>query len=364
MTGGATPNDSCSNDNEKMKDQDGPCRSSPKWEDFDWTWSTESDPTGDEAISGGSSFSGYDTENGYEREEQWISCVSDSEPDLTGKDYLVQEFNFIYEVYTPTGDSEDEVLETLDNFERNLSKGVSQALGLVHCIGSETQLSVAQGAGPWLRRSLTSLKNQRFLEEDTTSGVLAVSMMPQDEIDYSSKCTSDVTTDEPSNCSPIIGGMTAWFKADGASSILNDDVFLNAVESYIKDDNSDYLGNGLLHVEYIGELNTTTYNTELDVSKSVESGSNGLSSAGVLGLALSGTFLVVGGVFGAWFVRKKRNKNDAVANEKSAADVKDDDDLQLQKTDEITSFDADPSFDVEPSNKPSSKALDLQSIKE
>ena len=42
----------------------------------------------------------------------------------------------------------------------------------------------------------------------------------------------------------------------------------------------------------------------------------------------------------------------------------DDDDLQLQKTDEITSFDVDPSFDVEPSNKPSSKALDLQSIKE
>ncbi|KAL7496672.1 hypothetical protein ACHAWT_004815 [Skeletonema menzelii] len=355
VTRAVSPDDSCSNDNENME-KDGPCRYSPRPEDFIWSWSTDTDPFGAESIGDGSSFSGYDTENGYLREEQWISCISDSEQDFTGSDYLVQEFDFIYEVYTPVDDSADDVLETLDNFERKLSQGVAEALGLVHCTASETELSVARSAGLWLRRSLTSPKNLRFLEEGTTSGILAVSMMPQDEISNSSACTSAVQTDEPSECSQIVGGMTAWVnKADSASSILNDDIFLNAVESYIKDDNSKYLGNGLVHVEYIGEVNTTTYTTRPVSSNSVSS-SSGLSSTGILGLALAGVFFVVAGVGGAWFVRKKRNKNDDAVKEKSAVEVKDGDDIQLQKTDEITSF------DVEPSKKPPSSAYDLSSI--
>lgn len=343
----ANPNDSCSNDSENMNNG-GPCRLSFK---LDLSWSVDTEPSAESAVSGDvGSISGYNTQNGYMVEEQWISCVSDSELNLNGGDYLVEEFNFIYEIYTPIDDDTDEVLDTLANFERNLSLGVFEALGLVHCAGSETQLSVARSAGPWLRRSLTSLKNNhRLLDDDATSDILAVSMMPKDDIDYASACTSAVKTDEPAACSHVVGGMTAWInKADGASAIPNEDVFLNAVESYIKDDNSKYLGNGLVHVEYIGELDTTTYTTTLGAS---DVSSGGPSSTGsILGLALGGAFFAVAGFGGAWFYRKKRNKNQDELEEKSEVIVKDDDDIQLQDTAEITSFDDPPSVETDSSD--------------
>jgi len=339
----ANPNDSCSNDSENMNNG-GPCRLSFKL-DLSWSVDTEPSASAESVLSGDvGSISGYNTQNGYMVEEQWISCVSDSELNLNGGDYLVEEFNFIYEIYTPVDDSTEEVLDTLANFERNLSLGVSEALGLVHCAGSETQLSVARSAGPWLRRSLTSLKNNhRFLDDDATSDILAVSMMPKDGIDYASACTSDVQTDEPAQCSHVVGGMTAWInKADAASAIPNEDVFLNAVESYIKDDNSKYLGNGLVHVEYIGELDTTTYTTTLGASD-VSSGPS--STGSILGLALGGAFFAVAGVGGAWFYRKKRNKNQDELEEKSEVIV-----LQLQDTAEITSFDDPPSVETDSSD--------------
>ena len=351
----ANPGDSCSNDNEKMN-KDGPCRHRPE---LDLSWSLDTEPASAESVSGVNgnveSISGYSTQNGYLVEEQWISCVSDSEPNLNGDDYLVQDINFIYEIYTPTDDSTDEVLDTLTNFERNLSLGVSEALGLVHCAGSETQLSVARSAGLRLRRSLTSQKNNhRFLDEDSASGILAVSMMPKDEIDYASACTSAVETDEPTTCSHVVGGMTAWIsKEDDASSISNDDVFLNAIESYIKDDNSKYLGNGLLHVEYIGELDSNTYATNLEISDGASEPSF------ILGLALAGVFFVVVGVGGAWFLRKKRNKieEEEEVNEKSEAlDTDQNDDIQLQETEEVTSF------EDEATNKSPPSTYDLNNV--
>jgi hypothetical protein len=347
------PNDSCSNDSEHLN-SDGSCHKYQldlnSWSNIDTPETVESSGDGGvgsasgyntenggylfDGDSGLGSVSGYNTVNGYLFDEQWISCVSDSEQSLKNKDYLVQAFNFIYEIYTPVDDSNDDVLETLANFERNLSLGVSKYLGLVPCADSAvTELSVARSAGPWLRRSLTSLKNDhRFLgDEETTSGVLAVSMMPKDEIDYESACTSTVQTDEPAVCSHVVGGMTAWInKADGAS-IPNDDMFLKAVESYIKDDNSTYLGNGLLHVEYIGELETTTY---------TKIGNSAASSTGhvAVGLALAGVVLVVAGVGGGWLYRKKRRKNqdDVYAESQDAKSVvsveNDEVEIQLQET--------------------------------
>lgn len=337
------PNDSCSNDNEKMN-KDGPCLHRPQ--DFiSWSLDTES-----ASADNGESISGYSDQNGYLVDEQWISCVSDSEPNLNGDDYLVQAFNFIYEIYTPADDSREEVLDTLTNFERNLSLGVSDALGLVHCAGSLTQLSVARSAGFWVRRSLTS---HRFLDEDSASGVLAVSMMPQDEIDDASACASAVETDEPAACSHVVGGMTAWIsKTDDASSISNSDVFLNAVESYIKDDSSKYLGNGLLHVEYIAELDSDTYATNLGTSDGDSEPSF------LLGLALAGLFFVAVGFGGTWILRKKqRNKNDDEVVEKSEAlDEDQNDDIQLQETEEVTSF------EDEAINKSIPSAYDLSNI--
>lgn len=333
----ANPDGSCSNDNEKMN-KDGPCLHRPQ--DF---ISFDDDDSAD-------NISGYSNQNGYLVDEQWVSCTSDSEPDLNGDDYLVQAFNFIYEIYTPADDSTEEVLDTLTNFERNLSLGVGDALGLVHCADSLRQLSVARSAGLWVRRSLTS---HRFLDEDSGSGVLAVSMMPQDEIDNASGCTSPVETDEPATCSHVVGGMTAWVsKTDDASPISYDDVFLNAVESYIKDDNSKYLGNGLLHVEYIGEqLDTNTYATNMDISDRSD-------HSLVLGLALAGLFFVVVGFGGTWILRKKKqNKNeDAVVEKSEALEEDQNDDIQLQDTEEVTSF------EDEATNKSSPSAYDLNNI--
>jgi hypothetical protein len=308
------PNDSCSNDNEQLN-SDGSCRKKIQldlnsWSNFDTTEAAESSGDG-----GSGSVSAYNTANGYMFDEQWISCVSDSEQGLNNNEYLVQGFNFVYEIYTPAEDSNDDVLETLADFERNLSLGVSKYLGLLPCADSEAELSVARSAGPWLRRSLTSLKNNhRFLGEEATSGVLAVSMMPKDEIDYASACTSNVRTDEPAACSPVVGGMTAWInKADGAS-FLNDDTFLKAVESYIADDNSKYLGNGLLHVEYIGELDSTTH-TKMDNSE-VSSGSSSMGRM-IVGLALASVTLVAAVAGGGWLYRKKKRTNQYDEAEKS-----------------------------------------------
>lgn len=347
----ANPDGSCSNDNEKMN-QDDPCLH--RVQDH-LSWSLDTEPASAESVGvddvggNGESISGYSTQNGYVVDEQWISCVSDSELNLNG-DYLVQAFNFIYEIYTPADDSTSDVLETLTNFERNLSLGVSDALGLVHCAGSLTQLSVARSAGLWVRRSLSS---HRFLDEDTASGILAVSMMPQDKIDYTSACTSAVETDEPAACSHVVGGMTAWIsKADDASSISYDDVFLNAVESYIKDDNSKYLGNGLLHVEYIGELDSNTYTTNMEISD------GGSEPSLLLGLALAGLFFVVVGFGGTWILRKKqRSKNEDEVVEKSEALDKDqNDDIQLQETEEVASF------EDEATKKSIPSAYDLNNI--
>ncbi len=333
----ANPDGSCSNDNEKMN-TDGPCLHRPQdFINFDDDDSAEN-------------ISGYSDQNGYIVDEQWVSCVSDAEPNLSGDDYLVQAINFIYEIYTPADDSRDDVLDTLTNFERNLALGVSDALGLAHCANSLTQLSVARSAGQWVRRSLTS---HRFLDEDSGSGVLAVSMMPQDEIDDASGCNSPVEIDEPATCSHVVGGMTAWIsKADDAFSISYKYDVIDAVESYIKDDNSRYLGNGLLHVEYIGEqLDTNTYATNLDISDRSE-------PSLALGLALAGLFFVAVGFGGTWILRKKqRNKNeDEVVEKSESLDNDQDDDIQLQETEEVTSF------EDEVTNKSIPSAYDLSSI--
>ena len=327
------PNDRCSNDNENIN-SDGPCFRPPL--DLS-SWSTLDTTSAAESVGGEGGGSGYNPQNGYLFDEQWLSCVSDSEPNLKNINHLVQEFNFIYEIYTPVGESTtDVVLETLANFERNLSLGVSKSLGLAHCADSETQLSVARSsAGQWLRRSLTSLKNDhRFLSGDTTTpGVLAVSMMPKDEISES-PCTSTVQTDESAVCSHVVGGMTAWISTADGASIPKDDVFFNAVESYITDDNSKYLENGLVHVEYIGELDATTY-TKLGTTD-VTSGPSSIGQ--IVGLALAGVIFVVASVGGVWLYRKKQSKNKDDVYAKSQVIVEDNLDIQPQETEEVASY--------------------------
>ena len=332
----ARPNGDCSNDSKNINN--GPCR--PVLD----LWTDDTTVASAESPFGGESPSGSNDQNGYVLNEQLILCSSDSELDLNSDDYLVKAFKFIYEIYTPADDSSKDVLQTLSIFERNLALGVSDALGLVNCPDTDTQLSVASSAGPWIRRSLTSLKSNRFLGEDTASSISAVSMMPKDKIVPSTKCASAIPTDEPTSCSHVMGGMTAWINTADGATIPSDDVFLNAVESYIEDDNSKYLGEGLVHVEYIENLDSETLTT-LDNANA----NNATSYAGnTFGLALAGAFFVVAGICGVWFYRKKRNKNEDQEDdkfEKGQVIVKEADDIQLQETEELES--PPPSFDLE-----------------
>lgn len=326
---GHNPNDSCSNDNKELADNDGPCHK-PQLDLGFWA----------NAAGGGStSLSGYNTDHGYIYDEQWISCISDSEPSLANTDYLVHSLDFIYEIYTPEEDSTSQVLETLTNFERKLSLGVAKSLGLVPCANSETQLSVARSGGSWLRRSLTRNEDDhnRFLGD---ANVLAVSMMPRDEIDSASVCTTadTVKTDVPSACSPIKGGMTFYIEKSNGVTIPQDEDFFNAVESYIKEDASTYLEDGLRHVEYVGEAGSSTLTK---MGGSVDN--NATSTTGeYLGIALAGVILVFVGVIGAWFYRKKRTRNEIVeedvVHDKIIIEEVSDHDIQQGATEELSSY--------------------------
>lgn len=352
MPGRGNPNDSCSNDNKELADNDGPCHK-PQLDFGFWA----------NAAGGGStgSSSGYNNEYGYMYDEQWISCISDSEPSMANTDYLVHSLDFIYEIYTPEEDSKSQVLETLTNFERNLSLGVAKSLGLLPCPDSGTQLSVARSGGSWLRRSLTRKEEDqsRFLGD---ANVLAVSMMPKDEIDSASVCTTadKVKTDVPSACSPIKGGMTFYIEKSNGVSIPKDEDFFNAVESYIKDDTSTYLEDGLLHVEYVGEAGSSTLTK---MGGSVDN--NTTSSTGeYVGIALAGVILVLVGVGGAWFYRKKRTRNQIVeedVHDKIIIEEVSDHDIQQGATEELSSY-ADTSTAESPPIPSDSKNVEADSL--
>lgn len=342
------PNDSCSNDNKELVNNDGPCHK-PQLDFGSWA----------NAVGGGStgSSSGYNNEYGYMYDEQWISCISDSEPSLANTDYLVHSLDFIYEIYNPVEDSTSQVLETLANFERNLSLGVAKSLGIVPCADSET---VARSGGSWLRRSLTRKEEDysRFLGD---SNVLAVSMMPKDEIDSAAVCTTadTVKTDVPSACSPIQGGMTFYIEKSNGVSIPQVEDFFNAVESYIKEDASAYLEDGLLHVEYVGEAGSSTLTK---MGGSVDN--NATSSTGeYVGIALAGVILVMVGVGGSWLYRKKRRNQDAEedVHDKIIIEEVSDHDIQQGATEELSSY-ADTSTAQSPPMPSDSKNVEADSF--
>lgn len=291
-------------------------------------------------------------------DEQWISCISDSEPSMANTDYLVHSLDFIYEIYTPKEDSQ--VLETLTNFERNLSLGVAKSLGL-NCADSETQLSVARSGGSWLRRSLKRKEEDfnRFLGD---ANVLAVSMMPKDEIDSASVCTTaaKVKTDVPSACSPIKGGMTFYIEKSNGVTIPQDEDFFNAVESYIKEDASTYLEDGLLRVEYVGEAGSSTLTK---MGGSVDNNATS-STGGYVGIALAGVILVLVGVGGAMFYRKKRTRNQIVeedVHDKIIIEEVSDHDIQQGATEELSSY-ADTSTAESPPLPSDSKNVEADSF--
>ena len=197
-------------------------------------------------------------------EDELVSNTSSNNNNNNGVEELPIEFS--YEIYTPTETAEEQ-RNVLDNFERQLAKGVADSLGLVNCNtdidfesdgvavevalrssegGGGRQLSNALGSCGGLRRSLLidGIEKQQIRLLDSTSSVVGVSMNPIDMVDteigecmkhmcficlgklfhltnitsYSSsfnspaKCTS--TTPEQlaaqSVCSPILGAMTAW----------------------------------------------------------------------------------------------------------------------------------------------------------
>jgi len=126
---------------------------------------------------------------------------------------------FSYEIYTPTTKSVDEQRNVLDNFERQLAKGVAESLGLVDCndntagsvngggsddngVAVEIALRSSEGGGGrqlsntvlgsgGLRRSLlidgVELEKQqiRLLDNggSSTSSVVGISMNPIDMVD-------------------------------------------------------------------------------------------------------------------------------------------------------------------------------------
>ncbi|KAL7489953.1 hypothetical protein ACHAW6_016108 [Cyclotella cf. meneghiniana] len=291
------------------------------------------------------------------------SCTDESGPEeqgggnTAGKNESEREpvyLTFDYEIYTPPSLTEDMIHATLNDFEKKLVNGVARALGLVDCPQKILHGSVTRRAESgsrklrqrnYLRRSL-----QQKVVESTTNAVVEVSMKPMDLIDSTlSACTSQVILNDPNDCTPIKGLMTAWIEKEKARRISQLSVesnseyqtprefLLSTVQLYIEQNRTSYLTDDLLHVAYVGERNLKVNNTGPEVvvrpiaPQADAEASNNLSSK-YIGIGIASVFftILLAGLVYSYFQNKQSESDleESVEMDMVAGNYESDDDME------------------------------------
>ncbi|KAL7518722.1 hypothetical protein ACHAWX_003533 [Stephanocyclus meneghinianus] len=319
------------------------------------------------------------------------SCTDESGPEeqgggnTAGKNDSEREpvyLTFDYEIYTPPSPTEDMINATLSDFEKKLVNGVARALGLVDCSQKSSHGSVTRrvedGSQKLRQRNYLRRSLQQKVVESTTNAVVEVSMKPMDLIDstlcayqdgihflfesqriltllpslfpvFIAACTSQVILNDPNDCTPIKGLMTAWIEKEKARRISQLSVELNSeyqtprefllstVQLYIEQNRTSYLTDDLLHVAYVGERNLEVNNTGPEVvvrpitPQADAEATNNLSSK-YIGIGIASVFftILLAGLVYSYYQNKQSESDleESVEMDMVAGNYESDDDME------------------------------------